>query len=653
MRVFQPSIALLCVLLTVAPFAGAQSTTPIIREPNSRFGFLHKYEPVNIAPIDLTNSPRLDALLRGGKLYLSLQDAIALTLENNLDIAVQRYGPLEAQADLQRAKSGGALRGVNQNITAGPSGAGGLSLNAFSGGASSTSGTSSVNGVNGIISQLGPSVPNYDPVLQGTLSWGHTTSLQTSSFLFAQNSVLSNTSVANFAVTQGFGTGAQYQISYNSAFQNQNTGRLAINPNITGSVNLFVTQPLLQGFGLPVNRRFIRQAKNALKVQDYVFKEQVISTVSNIVSLYWDLVSFNEQVRVAQQALATSQKLYTDNQKQVEIGTLAPISIVQAEAEVATREQDLTVAETNVLQQETIIKNQLSRNGVSSPAVAEARIVPLDHIRIPDVEPVEPIQDLVGKALAARPEISQSRLNIDSTKLTILGDRNSLLPAVNAFVSLTNNAQVGQANSIPQPDGQGGFVQNTPDPFFVGGFGSFLGQIFSRNFPDYRVGVQLSIPLRNRAAQADYTRDVLTLRQNELSFQKQINQIRVDVQNALIALQQARARYQAAVKGRVLEEQTLDAEQKKLALGASVIYNVIQIQRDLANAQGNEVTAESAYIKARNNLDFALGQTLDVNGIDMDEAYRGQVTRPPSAIPVLDQARNPAATTPTKASNIR
>jgi outer membrane protein len=253
---------------------------------------------------------------------------------------------------------------------------------------------------------------------------------------------------------------------------------------------------------------------------------------------------------------------------------------------------------------------------------------------------------MISRAFADRPELPTSRLNIENSKISITGDRSALLPSLNAFVTTTNNAQAGPISTLdPLP---GNF--RAPDPFFVGGYGSLLGQIFGRNFPDYRVGVQLSIPLRNRAAEADYVRDTMTLRQSELQLQKQVNQIRVDVQNAAISLQQARVRYQAANKSRILEEQTLDAEQKKYALGASTIYNVIQIQRDLATAQGNEVTAESNYIKARANLDFVTGQILTANKVDIDEAYRGQVTHPPSPIPVLDQN---GAAPPTNGSAVK
>lgn len=627
MRRYQTYVAVLCSLWMLWPASLAQELD--IHRPGGVPGFRKYVSPV-VPPIDLANSNRLEALLRGGNLYLSLADAIALALENNLDVAVSRYGPLEAETDLLRAQAGGALRGVTQQIAQGPASAGTLSLNAFSNG-SATINTATTSTVNGIVSQLGTAIPNYDPQLAGLVSWGHFSSPQSTPFLYGTTSLVTTSRQANFTLSEGFASGAIASLSFNNSNQFLNSGRPDLNPLTTGNLSLTVSQPLLAGFGFAINRRGIHQAENSLRVQDYVFKQQVMTTVASIIGLYWDLVSFNEQVKVAEQALATSQKLYEDNKKQVEVGTLAQIAIVQAEAEVASREQDLTVAQTNVLQQETIIKNFLSKNGVASPSVADAHIVPLDKIRVPQVEPIEPIQDVIAKALANRPELPQSRLNIENTKLSILGDKSNMLPTLSAFSTVTNNGQAGPINSLPP---LGSAVRNI-DPFFVGGYGNFLGQVFSRNFPDYRVGVQLNIPIRNRAAEADYVRDTLGLRQSQLELQKQINQIRVDAQNAVINLQQARVRYNAALKSRVLEEQTLDAEQKKFGLGASTIYNVIQIQRDLLTAQGNEVTAESNYVKARANLDFVTGQILDVYKVDLGEARRGQVSRPPTPIPAV------------------
>jgi outer membrane protein len=361
----------------------------------------------------------------------------------------------------------------------------------------------------------------------------------------------------------------------------------------------------------------------------------VIAAVATVVNLYSDLVSFNEDVKVRRQALSLAEKLYNDNRKQVEIGTLAPIEIVRAEAEVARSQQELTQAETQVLQQETILKNYLSRTGVASPSLADARIVPTDTLRIPDVEAVQPIQDLVARAIENRPELAQTAIQIENARISLEGSKSQLLPSLNLVGSAQNNGLAGERNAlfVPQP----GQALSPIEPRLLGGgLGSVWQQILSRNFPDYSVGFQLNIPIRNRAAQADITRDQLTLRQSELRQRQELNQIRVDVQNAVIGLQQSRARYQAAQKSRVLQEQTLDAEQKKYALGASTIFFVIQAQRDLAQAQAAEVAALSTYNRARVALDRATGQILANFDVSIDEAMRGRVSRAPAMIPVVE-----------------
>jgi outer membrane protein TolC len=385
----------------------------------------------------------------------------------------------------------------------------------------------------------------------------------------------------------------------------------------------------MQGFGRAINNRNIRVSKNNLKVADLTFKLQVITTVSSTINLYWDLVSFNQDVAVKQKAVDLAQKLFEDNKKQVEIGTLAPIEIVRAEAEVARTQQDLTVSQTQLLQQEAIIKNALSRNGIASPAVADARIIPTDQIRVPASDELTPVKELVDEALSKRPELEQTKLNITNTKIGIAGSKSALLPSLDATASLTNNGLAGAVNSLAAPGGRPRFV----DPFFEGNYGTALGQLLRRNFPDYAVGFQLSVPIRNRAAQADYANDTLRLRQQELQEQRQLNSIRLEITNAVIGLQQARARHEAALKSRRLQEQTLEAEQKKYALGSSTIFLVIQAQRDLATAQGVEVTALANYSRARNNLDVSTGRLLEVNSVSLEEASKGLVSKAPTAIP--------------------
>jgi outer membrane protein TolC len=645
MRVTQQLLAFFCAFLMANPAAYAQAPAARLEVPDifakNGNGFFSRitraYRPVEVAPISLANSGRLDALLRAGRLYLSLQDTIALALENNLDIAIQRYGPLIAEADILRAQAGGLLRGIPQSIRQGPQSAGGQrgQDTGISRSAAQQAGDDGGAGSGTIITSTGTTIPNLDPVLVGFSRWAHNTNPQTATFVSGTNTLITRQALQNFSFQQGFLTGTTVNLGFSNSHVRSTQLRAELNPSTSGSLSLNITQRLLQGFGPAVNSRLIRIAKNNREVSDLVFKQQVITTVSAVANLYWDLVSMNEEVRVRRQALETSERLQRDNEKQVEIGTLAPIEIVRAEAEVASRQQDLTVAETQLLQQETILKNALSRNGVLSPAVAEARIVATDRIRLPDTEPVEPIQDMVAQAMSARPELSRQRIQIQNAHVNLRGSKSQLLPTLDAFVNFQNNALAGQVSTLPLPSDQ--IVQRgIPNSFFVGGYGTVLSQLFARNFPDYNAGFQLNIPLRNRAAQADMIRDQLTLRQSEMGLQQLENQVRVDVQNALIALQQARARYRAANKARVLQEQTLDAEQKKYALGASTIYNVILVQRDLAEAQSAEVAALSAYSIARVELDRATGQTLATHNISLAEAYAGNVARPPDPIPVLD-----------------
>ncbi len=640
MKSLQSTIALFCVFLLVVPgvFAQQQVNMPGAvlppKETHWYSSFTHKYTPFDVAPINLANSPRLEALIRAGSIYLSLQDAIALALENNLDIEVQRYGPRLAEANLLRAQAGGLLRGQTSSVAAGPSSA----VSQLNGGSSSfqSSSTSTGAGSNGtIITSTGTSLPNLDPVFFTNYTWGHSTNLQSSSFASGTPSQVFNSGNTAIGIQQGFLSGTTATVGYNSQNLASNNVRSEINPVRTGNINVQVTQRLLQGFGFAVNSRNIRIAKNSQRLNDLVFKQQVITTVSSVINLYTDLVSFNENVKVNRQALALNEKLYSDNKKQVEIGTLAPIEIVKAEAEVASSQNALIQSETQVLQQETIIKNALSRTGVASPSVAEARIIPTDSLSIPDVEPVTPIQDLVALALANRPEVAQTEVNIANTKIQLEGTKSQLRPSLDLVGSMQNNGIAGSPNTVVAPiDPNTGLpIVRIANPAFLGGFGTLFDQIFSRNYPNYSLGFQLNVPLRNRSAQADLLNDQLSLRQGELNQRKQINQIRVDVQNAVIGLQQSRSQYQSAQKSRALQEQTLDAEQKKYALGASTIFFVIQAQRDLAQAKASEVTALSNYNRAKVSLYSSTGQTLERYNVTLDEAVKGQVSRAPSALP--------------------
>ncbi len=623
------SILLSSILLSPATLLAQTPSQSNVNRVGEWFNNLSDpYKWKEVGPINLANSNRLDSLMRGGNIYLSLQDAIALALENNLDIEIQRYGPQFAESDYRRSLAGAAARAFNGGVT------NNSTTGAVSGtGVNNTLGAQQTSVTTGALSQ------GLDPVLQGTFSWGHRTTPQTSLFVTGTNSLISNSKIANMSLSKNWLTGTSATLSFNNNFLFQNSGRNDFNPSRSVTGELSVTQHLLQGFGLAVNRRNIKIAKNNIGVSELVFRQQVITTASSIINIYWDLVSFNEDLRVKKQALALNQKLYDDNKKQVEIGTLAPIEIIRAEAEVARSQQDLTISETNVLQQETVLKSSLSRTGISSPGLSEAHIIPTDRISMPEAERMQPVQDMLQKAIELRPELEQQRISIENAKLGLKGTRNALLPTIDAFVDVRNNSLAGDVNQIPVPPIQGAPIQtpvtrqaNSVDQFFLGGYGTALRQVFGRNFPDYSAGVTLNIPIRNRQAKEDMTRDQLTLRQSEVRLQQQLNQVRVEVENALIGQQQGRARYQTAVKNRVLQEQTLDAEQKKYSLGASTIFFVIQSQRDLTSAQAAEVSALSTYARAKVELERATGQTLGAYEIQIGEAVKGTVARPAATI---------------------
>jgi len=600
-----------------------EDTTPRIDNSGAHWysRFQYPYLPRIVPPVNVSNTLRIESLMRAGNLYLSLQDAIALALENNLDIEVERYEFAFANADLLRAQSGASIQGIPTSVTTGvPTGVTSILGNANTGIASS-----------GAASSLAPG-GSFDPTFTSLVQYGHITTPQQNTVTTGITSLVSVTKTIDFGISQTFATGGTVSFGYNNLVQAQNAFNNNFNPATTANLDLSFSQPLLQGFGLALNNRTIRIAKNNLKAADFVFRQQVINVVANVAQMYWNLVYFNNDLEVKRRAIASSNKLLNDNKAQVEVGTLAPIAIVQAEAQVASDQQAIVLSETNVLQQETLIKSTLSRNGLANSAISTARIIPTDRIRVPDVEPVEPIQDLVQRALENRPELAQSRIQIDNTKLNLSGIKNQLLPSISVIGDVRNNALAGSVNTELNPTT--GLIQNhNVDTFFVGGYGNILTQLFSRNFPNYTVGVQVSIPIRNRAAQANMITQELNLRQSELSVQRLVNQIRVDVQTALTAVLQARAAYQASVKARVLQEQTEDAEEKKLAVGASTPYNVILMQRDMWAAQDAEVQAEATYILARTQLEWSTGMTLQNHDVQLEEAKTGHVSRPPNAIP--------------------
>ncbi len=636
---------ILCFTMALPVFA----QTPEIKGSSYRgffYSLTRNYQPTTVAAISFEDSPRIERLIRAGRIYLSLRDAIALALENNLDIEVARLNPKLQQSNLQRASAGQLLRNVSNSISTGPSSAslgvlGAVNSLGPSGGGSS-SGTSGV--LSGLNVQLaGSAIPNLDPTVFVNAQFSHQTSPQTNSFVTGTNFLVTSQKSTNFGIQQGFLTGTSVSLGMGNVLgYRQNAPTNDFNPVDSGSLSFSITQNLLNGFGVKVNNRAIRIAKNQLHISDLTFKQQVIATVNNVVGLYWDLVSFNDSLKVKQQTLDLNTQLYTDNKRRAELGALAEIDIIQAEAEMKSSQQDVVTAETQVLQQELILKSVLTRTGFNNPAVASARISPTDHFDVPPQDAIQPIQDMVGEAFQKRTEIEQSQIGLEDTRISMLGTKNNLLPSLSVFANLSNTGLIGSVNDLPVPITSGGqvvgFRQRTAadvNGFFLGGYGSFLSQLFTRKFPNYSAGFQLNIPIRNRANQADLITDELNYRQSQIQDKQLQNSIKLNVINAQIVLKQSRAAYETAVQARKLEEQVLAGERRKYELGTSSILNVIQVQRDTTARELTEVDLRSQYVKARNALDNVLGKMLEVQNVDIGEAKNGIVTREPDMIPAV------------------
>jgi outer membrane protein len=640
--------SILSVILCFAMALPVFGQTPEIKG-SSGGGFFYRftknYQPTGVAAISFEDSPRIERLMRAGRIYLSLRDAIALALENNLDIEAARLNPKLQQANLQRASAGALLRNVSNSISSGPSSA---SLGVLAGANSlgSTGGTSSGSGTGGVLSGLsvqlaGSAIPNLDPTVFVNAQFQHQTTPLTSTFTTGTNFLVTSYKNANFGIQQGFLTGTQVSLGMgNTLGYKQNSPNNDFNPVDQGSLSFSITQNLLNGFGVKVNNRAIRIAKNQLHISGLTFKQQVIATVNNVVGLYWDLVSFNDSLKVKQQTLDLNTQLYTDNKRRAELGALAEIDIIQAEAEMKSSQQDVVTAETQVLQQEMILKSVLSRGGFNNPAVTGARLVPTDHFDVPTQDAIQPTQDMIAEAVQKRPEIEQSQIGLEDTRINMLGTKNNLLPSLSVFANLSNSGLAGSINTLSVPITSGGQIlgyrQRTPadvNSFFLGGYGSFLSQLFNRNFPNYSAGFQLNIPIGNRANQADLVTDELNYRQAQIQDKQLQNNIKLNVINAQIALKQARAAYETAVEARKLQEQVLTGERRKYELGTSSILNVVVVQRDTTARELTEVDLRSQYVKSRNALDNVLGKTLEVQNVDIGEAQNGIVTREPDMVP--------------------
>lgn len=625
---------------------------------------LAPYEPRHVPPPDLSNTPRVEQLLHDGKLMLSIDDAVALALENNLDMAIARYNLNIADTDILRAKSGNSILGtpigVVQNTPGGGVGGFGTAVGSGAGGTSAGS-AGAGTGTLGIVSStlgIGSPITSFDPIINGTLQMDRDYALSSSAFNGVPV-INQNTGTANFSYLQGFYTGTNLSVGFNNTHLTTNIPFTTLSPEVASGFQFRLTQPLLQGFGVLANTRFIRLAKNNRELSDVAFRLQTVTTVDQIENMYWDLVYAYENVRVQQESLAFAQKTLGDTQKQVQIGSLAPIEVVRAQSTVASDQQLLTVAQTNLQLQQLLMKNALSRN-LKNTSLADAEVIPTSTMKLPQEESVVPTQDLVNDAMGHRAELAESRIDLSSRELNVKAVRNSMLPTLNAFAYYGGSGLGGNLNpNIPFCSG--GNSTNVlcitpgeiPSQFTSGqpvSYGSALSDLVNSSAPDKGVGITLNIPIRNRNAQANQVRSELEYRQAQMRLQQVENQITIEVRNAQFSVQQNRASVTAAQAAVELARQSLDAEQKKLNLGASTSTLVLQNESALATSESTLVSAMAAYEKSEIELDRATGLLLDHAGIIMADAERGEVTQMP-AVPYTAPREHPASVMPQSQPN--
>jgi outer membrane protein TolC len=626
---------------------------PVSHFPNP----IGPYTPRHLAAPNLANTARIDQLMHDGKLYLSLDDAIALALENNLDIAIARYNLNIADTDVLRAKAGAAILGVPlgvvQNTPGGGVGGIGSQVGSGTGGTSLGAGGAGA-GAGGIVGStagglFGPPITSFDPIVTGTFQNDHANFIPTSPFA----GTFQGTTTANFQYTQGFQWGTNMSVGFTNSRITSNSAFQSVSPALNSGFQFRLTQHLLQGFGFPGNTRFIRIAKNNRELSDVAFRLQIITTVDQIENMYWDLVYAYENQRVKEESLTFSQKTLSDTKKQVEIGSLAPIEAVRAQSTVAADQQALTVAKTNLQLQQLVMKNALSRT-LHDPTLAGADVIPTSTMEVPENEQIQPTEDLVNEALRHRSELVESRIQLHSQEASNAALRSALLPTLDAFAYYGGSGLGGSQNprSVCQSPTQPFCATANPNPDFSQSplapsvsYPSTLNQLVNSSAPDKGVGLQLNIPLRNRAAQALQVRGELEYRQEQMALQQTENRVSIEVRQAQFAVEQNQASVAAAKAAVDYAQQSLDAEQKKYQFGTSTTTAVLQTRSALATAESTLMSAMAAYEKSRVELERSVGTLLDNNGISIDDAARGQVTHIPN-VPYVAPRKDLPSTQP-------
>jgi outer membrane protein len=587
---------------------------PNYSHPHSWFpNIAAPYTQMHVAKPDLVNTPRIEQLVSNGKLNLSLEDAISLGLENNLAIAVSRYTPWLNEAQLLYAKSG-----ANGRLSFDPQLTGNIYLQE-------------------------QTIPINNPFLTGvgTAGSGSTNAL----------GLVNHNAVYNFGYTQNFATGTQLQVTWDNTRTNTNFGGFDLfNPYVQSSLTAEVTQPLLNGFGTLANTRYIVEAKNTVKVGESQFEQQVITTVTQVATDYWELVYAREAVKVEQVAVAADEQLYNNNKKQLEIGTMAPLDVITAQSQLATDQQALVQAQTTQLLDETTLLVAITKDPLAGP-LQGIEIVPTTPLFTPTPENMS-LQDAVKEAWQKRPELQQAALNLKNAGIEVKATRNAMLPTLNLFGEFQNAGIGGNLNTtVPTGDffassaepifatsgditpgtlpvGFVGSELTTPGPVIRGGIGHDLRTMIEAQYPTIEGGVTFTLPIRNRAAQALNAEAQLNQRQQETQYLQTQSTIVLNVRQSLITLVQDKAAIDAAQEARVLAQQSYDDEVKRLELGSSTAFTVIQKQQLLTAAQGTELRDRINLIEAELNLDQSMGRTLDVHNISMADVMTGGSSTP-------------------------
>jgi outer membrane protein TolC len=588
-----------------------------------RLDIPHSYNPINtyratlVPQPNLANSPRIDALVHDGVLELSLKDAISLSLENNLDIAIARYNIPIAQADVLRTQAGATFRGVNtgvvQNTPGGGVGGFGAASGAGAGGTSSGAGGAG-SGASGLVQSTlgtGTNVPLFDPVVSGTINNEHYTQPLSNTSVYGTQTLQENTTTGNFGYSQAFPTGTSFSAVFDNNRGATNSPNNILNPTLNSYYRVALQQQLLAGFGFGPNLRFLRIAKNNQKISDEAFKLQVITTITQIANMYWDLVAAYEDEGVKNRSLEFAKQTLDSARKQLELQAIPAMDVMKAEAEVANREQDLTIAKTTLEFQELLIKNALTKN-LDDPILEAMPVRPTDQSTMKDATTQGPTEDMIARALRDRIELSESDIDLENRRISRDAARNALLPSVTATAFYGGTGLAG----LPNP--ASGVIATAPT-----GWGGAVQNAFNNTAPDYYFGLTVNVPIRNRVAKSDQYRSELETRQSELRLQQLKKQIRIEVRNAQYALEQSEARVIAARKARDLAQKTFDITSKEQELGAGSNSQTLAARRDQAAAESALVAAMTAYQKAKIEVDRAVGSTLEANSISIESAKTG------------------------------